>query len=69
MPTQKNHNLSVCKCSLIYSKRSNVDCQKNTKENIVFKIKLLVPIEALMNAVLYYITRLLYLRAYVLSYN
>ena len=41
--------------------------QKNIKENIVFKIKLLVLIEALISIVLHYITRLLYLRAYVLS--
>ena len=46
-----------------------MDYQQNTKENIVFKIKLLVPIEVLMSAVLHYITWLLYLRAYILSYN
>ena len=44
-----------------------MDYQRNTKENIVFKIKLLVPIEVLINIVLHYITRLLYLRAYILS--
>ena len=44
-----------------------MDYQKNTKENIVFGIKLLVPIEVLTSAVLYYITRLLHLRAYALS--
>ena len=46
-----------------------MDYQKKTKENIVFKIESLVPIEVLMSIVLYYITRLLYLRAYILSYN
>ena len=46
-----------------------MDYQQNTKKNIVFKIKLLVPIEVLISVVLYYITRPLYLRAYVLSYN
>jgi hypothetical protein len=46
-----------------------MDYQKNTKENIVFKIKLLVPIEVLINTVLYYITQPLHLRAYILSYN
>ena len=40
-----------------------MDCQKNTKENIVFRIKLLVPIEVLTSVVLHYITRPLYLRA------
>ena len=46
-----------------------MDYQKNTKENTVFRIKLLVLIKVLRSAVLYYITQLLYLRAYVLSYN
>ena len=46
-----------------------MDYQQNTKENIVFKIKLLVPTEVLMSVVLYYITRPLYLKVYVLSYN
>ena len=46
-----------------------MDYQKNIKENIVFKIKLLVPIEVLISIVLYYITQPLYLRAYILSYN
>ena len=46
-----------------------MDCQQNTKENIVFKIKSLVHIEVLISVVLYYITRLLYLRVYILSYN
>ena len=46
-----------------------MDCQQNTKKNIVFKIKLLVPTEVLTSAVLYYITQPLYLRVYVLSYN
>ena len=50
-------------------KRSNINYQKNIKENTVFKIKLLVPIEVLTSTVLYYITQLLYLRACVLSYN
>ena len=44
-----------------------MDYQQNTKENIVFEIKSLVPIEVSMSVVLYYITRPLYLRAYVLS--
>ena len=52
MPTQKNYNLSVCKCSLINFKRFNIDCQQNTKENIVFKIKSLVPVEVLISIVL-----------------
>ena len=46
-----------------------MDYQQNTKENIVFKIKLLVPIEVLTSTVLYYITQPLYLRAYMLSCN
>ena len=46
-----------------------MDYQKNIKENIVFRIKLLIPIKVLTNAVLYYITQLLYLRAYILSCN
>ena len=46
-----------------------MDYQKNTKENIVFGIKLLVLIEELRSAVLYYITQPLYLRAYILNYN
>ena len=46
-----------------------MDYQKNTKKNIVFGIKSLVPIEVLTSIVLYYITWLLYLRAYILSYN
>ena len=46
-----------------------MDYQQNIKENIVFKIKLLVPIEVLTSVVLYYITRPLYLRVYILSYN
>ena len=46
-----------------------MDYQQNTKENIVFEIKSLVPIEVLMSAVLHYITQLLYLRVYILSYN
>ena len=46
-----------------------MDYQKNTKENIVFRIKLLVLIEVLRSIVLYYITRPLYLRTYVFSYN
>ena len=46
-----------------------MDCQQNTKENIVFKIKLLVPAEVLTSVVLYYITWPLYLRAYMLSCN
>ena len=46
-----------------------MDCQQNIKENIIFKIKSLVPIKVLISVVLYYITQPLYLRAYVLSYN
>ena len=46
-----------------------MDCQQNTKENIVFKIKLLVPIEVLMSVVLHYTTWPLYLRVYILSCN
>ena len=69
MPTQKNYNLSVCKCFLINFKRFNINCQQNIKKNIVFKIKLLVPIEVLMSVVLHYITQLLYLRVYMLSCN
>ena len=46
-----------------------MDYQQNTKENIVFKIKLLVHAEVLMSVVLHYITRPLYLRVYVLSCN
>ena len=46
-----------------------MDYQQNTKENIVFGIRSLVPIEALISIVLHYTTRLLYLRAYILSYN
>ena len=46
-----------------------MDCQQNTKKNIVFEIKLLVPIEVLTSVVLYYITWPLYLRVYILSYN
>ena len=46
-----------------------MDYQKNTKENTVFKIKLLVLTEVLRSAVLYYTTRPLHLRACVLSYN
>ena len=46
-----------------------MDYQKNTKENIVFGIKSLVLTKVLMSIVLHYTTRLLYLRAYVLSYN
>ena len=46
-----------------------MDCQQNTKENIVFKIKLLVYTEVSTSAVLHYITRPLHLRAYVLSCN
>ena len=46
-----------------------MDCQKNTKENIVFGIKSLVPIKVLTSIALHYITQLLYLRACVLSYN
>ena len=44
-----------------------MDYQQNTKKNIVFKIKSLVPIKVLTSTVLHYITRLLYLRAYILS--
>ena len=44
-----------------------MDCQQNTKENIVFKIKSLVHAEVLTSAVLHYITWLLYLRVYILS--
>ena len=43
-----------------------MDYQQNTKENIIFKIKSLVPIKVLMSVVLHYITRPLYLRAYIL---
>ena len=46
-----------------------MDYQQNTKENIVFGIRSLVPIKVLTSIVLYYITRPLYLRAYMLSYN
>ena len=46
-----------------------MDYQQNTKKNIVFKNKLLVPIEVSISVVLYYITWLIYLRAYILSYN
>ena len=46
-----------------------MDYQQNTKENIVFEIKLLVYIKVSTSAVLYYTTRPLYLRAYILSYN
>ena len=46
-----------------------MDYQQNTKENIVFKIKSLVPAKVLTSVVLYYITWPLYLRACVLSYN
>ena len=46
-----------------------MDCQQNTKENIVFKIKSLVHAEVSMNAVLYYTTQPLHLRAYMLSCN
>ena len=48
--------LSIYKYSLINFKRSNIDYQKNTKENIAFRVKLLVPTEVLMSIVLYYIT-------------
>ena len=34
----------------------NMDCQQNTKKNIIFEIKSLVPIEVLTSVVLYYIT-------------
>ena len=46
-----------------------MDCQQNIKKNIVFKIKLLVPIEVLISVVLHYITQPLYLKACALSYN
>ena len=46
-----------------------MDYQKNTKENTVFGIKLLVLIEVLRSAVLYYITWPPHLKAYMLSYN
>ena len=46
-----------------------MDYQQNIKENIVFKIKSLVPIEVLISVVLHYTTRPLYLRVYILSYN
>ena len=46
-----------------------MDYQKNTKEHIVFGIKLLVLIEVQRSTVLYYITQPLYLRVYILSYN
>ena len=46
-----------------------MDYQKNIKENIVFRIKLLVPIKVLISTVLHYITQPLYLRACTLSYN
>ena len=46
-----------------------MDYQQNTKENIVFKIKLLVPVEVSISTVLHYITQPLYLRAYILSCN
>ena len=46
-----------------------MDYQKNTKENIVFKIKSLVPIKVLTSVILHYITQPLHLRAYVLSCN
>ena len=46
-----------------------MDCQKNTKKNTVFRIKLLVSIKVLISTVLYYITWPLYLRVYTLSYN
>ena len=46
-----------------------MDYQQNIKENIVFKIKLLVPIEVSTSVVLYYITWPLYLRVYILSCN
>ena len=69
MLIQKNHNLSIYKYSLINSKRSNINYQKNIKKNIIFRIKLLVLTEVLKSVVLYYITRPLYLRVYILSYN
>ena len=46
-----------------------MDYQKNTKENIVFGIKSLVPTKVLISIVLYYITWLLHLKACALSYN
>ena len=46
-----------------------MDYQKNIKENIVFRIKLLVLIEVLRSIVLHYITQPLHLRVYILSYN
>ena len=46
-----------------------MDYQKNTKENIVFGIKSLALTKVLISIVLHYITRPLYLRAYVLSCN
>ena len=46
-----------------------MDYQKNIKKNTVFRIKLLVLIKVLRSIVLYYITRPLYLRAYILSCN
>ena len=46
-----------------------MDYQKNTKENTVFRIKLLVSIKVLISIVLHYITWLIYLRVYILSYN
>ena len=46
-----------------------MDYQKNTKENTVFRIKSLVLVKVLTNAVLHYITQPLYLRVYMLSYN
>ena len=67
MLIQKNYNISVYKYFLINSKKSNMDYQKNIKENTVFKIKLLVLTEVLRSVVLHYITRPLYLRAYILS--
>ena len=44
-----------------------MDYQQNTKKNIVFEIKLLVPVEVLTSVVLHYITQLLHLKAYMLS--
>ena len=44
-----------------------MDYQQNTKENIVFGIKSLVPIEVLTSVVLHYITQPLHLKVYVLS--
>ena len=46
-----------------------MDCQKNTKENTVFRIKSLMPIKVLISAVLYYTTRPLYLKVCALSYD